>query len=78
MGVPTGSPDDGADCLDLEFLKLVRAALPTGSTVLITAPASNCVLRKLPTKEMSRVMDYIIYMMWAFPQRQLDCDVLER
>jgi GH18 family chitinase len=46
----------------LEFLRLVREALPAHLTVGIAAPASYWYLRGFPIAEMSEVVDYIIYM----------------
>ncbi|KAJ5195437.1 uncharacterized protein N7498_008875 [Penicillium cinerascens] len=59
-GVPPDSPDSGANYL--EFLKLVRQQLPSGKTLSIAAPASYWYLRNFPIKEISEVVDYIVYM----------------
>jgi len=59
-GIPPGSPTDGSNYL--EFLKMVRAALPAGKTVSIAAPASYWYLKGFPIVEMAAVVDYIIYM----------------
>ncbi|KAM0454299.1 hypothetical protein ACHAPV_008378 [Trichoderma viride] len=59
-GIPPGSPDDGANYL--AFLKLVRAALPSDYSVSLTAPASFWYLKGFPIAEMSKVVDYIVYM----------------
>jgi chitinase len=59
-GIPAGGPNDGKNYLS--FLKLVRAALPAGKSVSIAAPASYWYLKGFPIKEISDVVDYIIYM----------------
>jgi GH18 family chitinase len=59
-GIPAGDKDDGLRYL--QFLKLVRAALPAQKTVSIAAPASFWYLKGFPIKEISDVVDYIVYM----------------
>ncbi|KAJ5097138.1 hypothetical protein N7456_007859 [Penicillium angulare] len=59
-GVPPGSPEDGTNYL--EFLKLVKAALPDDKTVSIAAPASYWYLRGFPIAEISKTVDYIVFM----------------
>ena len=59
-GIPSGSPDDGANYL--AFLKEMRAALPDGYSISVTAPASYYYLRNFPIANMSEVVDYIVYM----------------
>ncbi|OBT82848.1 hypothetical protein VE02_08437 [Pseudogymnoascus sp. 03VT05] len=59
-GIPPGSKDDGKNYL--EFLHMVRDALPSGKTLSIAAPASYWYLKGFPIKEMAPVLDYIVYM----------------
>lgn len=59
-GIPRGDPIDGPNYL--AFLKLLRAALPAGKELGIAAPASYWYLKGFPIKEMSAVVDYIVYM----------------
>ncbi|KAI2792815.1 Killer toxin subunits alpha/beta [Penicillium oxalicum] len=59
-GIPPGSPTDGANYLS--FLKTVRSLLPSGKTLSIAAPASYWYLKGFPIAEMSKVVDYIVYM----------------
>jgi GH18 family chitinase len=59
-GIPPGSPDDGPNYLD--FLRLVRAALPAGKSLAIAAPASYWYLRGFPIADIANVVDYIVYM----------------
>jgi len=59
-GMPPGSPDDGANYL--AFLKMVRSALPSGKTLSIAAPASYWYLRGFPIADISKVVDYIVFM----------------
>ncbi|KFY45423.1 hypothetical protein V495_02990 [Pseudogymnoascus sp. VKM F-4514 (FW-929)] len=59
-GVPPGSPEDGPNYL--EFLKLVRAALPADMSIGIAAPASYWYLKGFPISDISSVVDYIVYM----------------
>ncbi|KAH7400548.1 chitinase [Phaeosphaeria sp. MPI-PUGE-AT-0046c] len=54
-----GAADEGANYL--EFLKLVKRRMGSKS-VSIAAPASYWYLKSFPIKEMSSVLDYIIYM----------------
>ncbi|KAJ5442294.1 Peptidoglycan-binding Lysin subgroup [Penicillium cf. griseofulvum] len=58
-GVPAGDKKDGQRYL--EFLKVVKSRLPDQS-VSIAAPASYWYLRGFPIREISEVVDYIIYM----------------
>lgn len=60
IGIPAGSEDDGANYL--EFLKLVRAGLPSNKSLSIAAPASYWYLQGFPISNISTVVDYIIYM----------------
>src|SRR4051812_31630304 len=59
-GLPAGGPNDASNYLG--FLKLVRSLLPSGKTLSIAAPASFWYLKQFPIKEISEVVDYIIYM----------------
>jgi GH18 family chitinase len=45
----------------LAFLAILKNLLP-GRTVAIAAPASYWYLKQFPIKEISRVVDYIVYM----------------
>lgn len=58
--VPPGGHEEGSNYL--EFLKLVEAALPDGRTVSIAAPASYWYLKGFPIAEISKTVDYIVYM----------------
>jgi chitinase len=58
--VPSGSPEDGKEYP--QFLKDLRSALPKGATMSIAAPASYWYLQGFPIKDMSEVLDFIIYM----------------
>jgi hypothetical protein len=57
--LPPSSPDEAPNYL--EFLKLVRLKLPQKS-ISIAAPASFWYLKAFPIKEISKVVDYIVYM----------------
>ncbi|KAH8667088.1 hypothetical protein BX600DRAFT_412924 [Xylariales sp. PMI_506] len=59
-GAPSGNKNDGANYL--EFLKLVRAKLPSDKTLSIAVPASFWYLRGFPISEISSVVDYVVYM----------------
>ena len=59
-GLPAGGPDDGKNYL--AFLKLVKSKLPAGKTLSIAAPASFWYLKQFPIKQISEVVDYIVYM----------------
>ncbi|KAK0710573.1 glycoside hydrolase superfamily [Apiosordaria backusii] len=58
--IPPADPIDGPNYL--AFLRLLRAALPTGETLSIAAPASYWYLKGFPIKDMGSVLDYIVYM----------------
>ncbi|OBT85620.1 hypothetical protein VE02_05172 [Pseudogymnoascus sp. 03VT05] len=60
IGVPPGSPQDGPNYLN--FLQLVRAGLPAGKTISLAAPALFWYLKGFPIADMSKVVDYIVYM----------------
>jgi chitinase len=57
--LPKSSPNEASDYL--EFLRLVRKKLPNKS-ISIAAPASYWYLKAFPIKEISEVVDYIVYM----------------
>lgn len=59
-GIPAGSPEDGSNYL--EFLRLVRATLPSDLELGIAAPASYWYLRGFPIEEIGEIVDYIVYM----------------
>nr|QDJ94335.1 chitinase chiC2 [Cordyceps cicadae] len=59
-GIPPGDPKDGGNYL--EFLKVLKEQLPQGKTLGMAAPASYWYLKGFPIAEMSKVLDYIIYM----------------
>ncbi|PNS16971.1 Endochitinase B [Sphaceloma murrayae] len=59
-GIPPGSPSDGPNYL--EFLRLVRQALPSGKSLSIAAPSSFWYLKGFPIREMNPLLDYIVYM----------------
>ncbi|KAJ2380506.1 hypothetical protein GGI05_006284, partial [Coemansia sp. RSA 2603] len=46
----------------LELLKEIRHILPAGKTLSIAAPASYWYLKAFPIAEMSKYLDYIVYM----------------
>jgi GH18 family chitinase len=60
IGIPPGSPSDGPNYL--AFLQLLRQRLPSGKSISIAAPASYWYLKGFPIGDMSKVIDYIIYM----------------
>jgi hypothetical protein len=57
--IPAGGKDDGKNYL--AFLALLKNLLP-GRTVSIAAPASYWYLKQFPIKEISKVVDYIVFM----------------
>ncbi|KFY44460.1 hypothetical protein V495_03438 [Pseudogymnoascus sp. VKM F-4514 (FW-929)] len=59
-GVPPGSKEDGPNYLS--FLKTMKGLMPDGKTVSIAAPASYYYLKGFPIKDISKVVDYIVYM----------------
>lgn len=58
--LPRSSPDEGPNYL--EFLKLLRAKLPPNKSLSIAAPASFWYLKAFPIENISKVVDYIVYM----------------
>jgi chitinase len=46
----------------VEFVKAVKAKMPSGKTVSIAAPASYWYLKQFLIEEIAQVVDYIIYM----------------
>lgn len=59
-GIPPGDPGDGERYL--QFLKMVREKLSDDKTLAIAAPASFWYLKGFPIAEISKVVDYIVYM----------------
>ncbi|KAH8658450.1 hypothetical protein BX600DRAFT_524945 [Xylariales sp. PMI_506] len=59
-GIPAGSTDDGTYYFIL--LDEVKAALPAGKTVSVTAPASYWYLQAYPIEAMAAVVDYVVLM----------------
>lgn len=57
--IPPASSDDGANYL--AFLAILKNLLP-GKSVSIAAPSSYWYLKQYPLKEISAVVDYIVYM----------------
>lgn len=66
-GIPPGDPGDGDRYL--AFLRDVRAALPSHMSISIAAPASYWYLKAFPIAEISKVVDYIVYMTWVYSFR---------
>ncbi|KAM0463941.1 hypothetical protein ACHAO4_000666 [Trichoderma viride] len=58
--IPPGNPGDGGRYLS--FLKTLKSKLPAGTTLSIAAPASFWYLKGFPIADISKVVDYIIYM----------------
>ncbi|KAJ3499458.1 hypothetical protein NLG97_g299 [Lecanicillium saksenae] len=58
--VPPGSKDEGQNYLD--FLKALKAKVPSGKSVSIALPASYWYLKQYPVDKMADVVDYFIYM----------------
>ncbi|RBQ71063.1 hypothetical protein VDGD_07000 [Verticillium dahliae] len=59
-GSQPGSPDDGKNYL--AFLGIVKRRMPQGKTIAIAAPASYWYLKAFPIAEISKIVDYIVYM----------------
>lgn len=59
-GIPIDAPESALEYL--EFLKLVRAGLPSSLTIGMAAPASFWYLKAFPMDEIAEVVDYVIYM----------------
>ncbi|KAF9881459.1 killer toxin subunits alpha/beta [Colletotrichum karsti] len=59
-GSQPGTPEDGKNYL--AFLQLVKRRLPSGKTLAIAAPASYWYLKGFPIDDISKVVDYIVYM----------------
>ncbi|PTB75483.1 glycoside hydrolase family 18 protein [Trichoderma longibrachiatum ATCC 18648] len=59
-GIPKGLPSDGPNYL--ETLRALRKALPAKYSLSIAVPASYWYLRPFPIREMSELVDYIVYM----------------
>ncbi|KAJ4156030.1 hypothetical protein LMH87_001244 [Akanthomyces muscarius] len=58
--VPPGGSDEGKNYL--EFLKALKAKMPSGKSVSIALPASYWYLKQYPVDKMGDVVDYFIYM----------------
>jgi GH18 family chitinase len=58
-GIPKGEPDEGTNYF--AFLVVLKNLLP-GKTVSIAAPASYHYLKQYPIQQISRVVDYIVFM----------------
>lgn len=61
--IPAGKPTDGANYLN--FLKLLRSKLPQSKSLSIAAPASYWYLKAFPIAEMSKYLDYIVFMTYV-------------
>lgn len=59
-GIPPGEPSDGPNYL--EFLRSLHTELGPDKSISIAAPASYWYLKEFPIKQMSEVVDYIVYM----------------
>jgi GH18 family chitinase len=59
-GGDPGTPEDGPNYLNL--LTMVKRRFQSSKTVAIAAPASYWYLRNFPIKDISKVVDYIVYM----------------
>ena len=60
-GLPApGLPSDGPDYL--KFLHMLRDRLPKSKSISIAAPASFWYLKNFPIVEMSKILDYIVFM----------------
>ncbi|EFA82960.1 glycosyl hydrolase [Heterostelium album PN500] len=60
----THTDDDGLNYL--EFLKGLRAALPSKYSLSMAAPASYWYLRAFPIQDMAKLLDYIVFMTYDF------------
>ncbi|KAJ3497849.1 hypothetical protein NLG97_g1580 [Lecanicillium saksenae] len=58
--IPPGDKGEGDNYL--EFLKALKAKLPSDKTVSIALPASYWYLKQYPVKKMADIVDYFIYM----------------
>ncbi|KAK0739602.1 hypothetical protein B0T21DRAFT_382597 [Apiosordaria backusii] len=58
--IPSADPLDGLAYLEL--LKLLRQKLPREKQLAIAAPASYWYLKQFPIGEISKIVDYIVYM----------------
>lgn len=59
-GIPSADPVEGQAYLD--FMKDLKALLPSPKTLSFAAPASFWYLRGLPIDKIVNVVDYIVYM----------------
>ena len=60
VSIPAGLETDGPNYLG--FLRALRKKLPEGMTMSIAAPASYWYLKAFPIADMSKLVDYIVYM----------------
>lgn len=74
--IPAGSTVEGTNYL--EFLKLVRAKLPTGKTLSIALPASFWYLKPFPVEKMAATVDYLFYMTYDLHGQWGELYLLER
>jgi hypothetical protein len=58
--ITPGSPDEGNNYL--AFLELLRAWLPSGTSISIALPASYWYLKQYPVKDIAKYVDYFVYM----------------
>lgn len=59
-GIPPGSPEDGVNYV--YFLQSVKDKLASGKSLSIAAPASFWYLKGFPIKDISGIVDYIVFM----------------
>ncbi|KAJ5274037.1 killer toxin alpha/beta [Penicillium angulare] len=69
-GIPKGLTSDGANYL--AFLKNMKLNFPFDKTVSIAAPASYWYLKNFPIEEMSKTLDYIVYMTYDLHGNQVN------
>ncbi|KND86311.1 Killer toxin subunits alpha/beta [Tolypocladium ophioglossoides CBS 100239] len=63
-GVTPGTKEEAENYL--EFLKLIKAKMPSGNSVSIALPASYWYLKQYPVDKMQAYVDYFIYMTYDF------------
>lgn len=59
-GIPPGKKEDGKNYLAM--LEMLRSKLDKAKTLSIAAPASYWYLRPFPIANISKTLDYIVYM----------------
>lgn len=59
-GIPAGEPVNGPDYQ--AFLAILRRRLTSNQSLSIAAPASYWYLKGIPIKQISKIVDYIVYM----------------